>query len=155
MSNCPEMPTNPALSDLQPLIGSWIMSITWSEKTHQLVGGPRSVDVPVSFAWASNGSFLVHTSGGGGAPLAHWMIGRDDTSGTFSALYADSRGVSRLYEMSFAGELWKMWRAAPGFHQRFAGRIGPDGNTIEACWEKSEDGSNWEHDFDLIYTRSE
>ena len=73
----------------------------------------------MSFAWASYGSFLVHTSGGGDAPLAHWMIGRDDTSGAFSALYADSRGVSRLYEMSFAEDLWKMWRAAPGFHQRF------------------------------------
>jgi hypothetical protein len=149
------MPTNPALSVLQPLIGSWTTSIAWSEKTHKLVGGPRSVETPVSFAWASSGSFLVHISGGGGAPVAHWMIGRDDTSGAFSALYADDRGVSRLYEMSFAGDLWKMWRAAPGFHQRFAGRISPDGNAIEACWEKSEDGSNWERDFDLIYTKSE
>jgi hypothetical protein len=148
------MPTNPALSVLQPLIGSWTMRITWSEKTHKLVGGPQSVEIPASFAWASNGSFFLHTSGGGGAPVAHWMIGRDDTSGAFSALYADDRGVSRLYEMSFAGDLWKMWRATPGFHQRFAGRISPDGNTIEACWEKSEDGRSWERDFDLIYTKS-
>jgi hypothetical protein len=47
------------------------------------------------------------------------MIGRDDTSGAFSAFYADSRGVSRLYEVSFAKDLWKMWRAAREFHQRF------------------------------------
>jgi hypothetical protein len=131
------------------------MRINWSEKTHKLVGGPRSVEVPVSFAWTSNGSFLVHTSGGGGAPVAHWMIGRDDTSGVFSALYADSRGVSRLYEMSFAEDLWKMWRAAPDFHQRFVGRISRDGNTIEAGWERSDDGRGWERDFELIYTKSE
>jgi hypothetical protein len=154
MSSDSQKPINPALSVLEPLIGAWIMKITWSEKTHRLVGGPRSVEMPVSFAWALNGSFLVHTSGGGGAPVSHWMIGRDDTSGVFSALYADSRGVSRLYKMSFAGNLWKMWRAAPGFHQRFAGRIDPAGKLIEARWEKSDDGSEWEHDFDLAYSKS-
>jgi hypothetical protein len=154
MPNGPKMPTSPALSVLQPLIGSWIMRITWSEKTHRLVGGPRSVEIPGSFAWTAQGGFLVHTSGGGGAPVAHWMIGGDDTSGAFSALYADDRGVSRLYEMSFARDLWKMWRTSAGFHQRFAGQISADGNTIEAYWEKSEDGSSWERDFDLIYTKS-
>ena len=83
------------------------------------------------------------------------MIGRDDTSGAFSALYADDRGVSRLHEMSFADGLWKLWRAAPGFHQRFEGRIAIDGRTIEAKWEKSEDGSNWDIDFRLDYVKAE
>jgi hypothetical protein len=32
-------------------------------------------------------------------------------------------------------------------------RINEDGSTITACWEKSSDGTNWEHDFDLTYTR--
>jgi hypothetical protein len=155
MSTCSKTLANPALSVLQPLIGSWTMTITWSENTHKLVGGPRSVEIPVSFAWASKGSFLVHKSGEDGVPAARWMIGRDDASGAFSALYADSRGVSRIYQMNFTGDLWKMWRAAPGFHQRFAGRINPDENTIEACWERSEDGSRWERDFDLTYAKSE
>jgi hypothetical protein len=146
--------TNHALSILQPLIGSWTMSITWSEKTHKLVGGSPSVEVPASFAWASNGCFLLETAGGGGAPISYWMIGGDDASGAFSALYSDSRGVSRLYEMSFAEGLWKIWRSAAGFHQRFVGRISLDQNTIAAYWDKSEDGSNWERDFDLTYTRS-
>jgi hypothetical protein len=79
------------------------------------------------------------------------MIGRDDTSGAFCALYADSRGVSRIYDMSFADDVWKMWRAAPGFHQRFVGRISPDRSMIEGCWEKSQDGTSWERDFDLTY----
>jgi hypothetical protein len=83
------------------------------------------------------------------------MIGRDETSGAFVALYADSRGVCRIYQMSFAGNVWKIWRDAYGFHQRFTGRIGRDRRSIEARWEKSDDGTTWETDFDLQYTKAE
>jgi CBS domain-containing protein len=31
--------------------------------------------------------------------------------------------------------------------------LSEDGNTISGAWEKSDDGSTWEHDFDLTYTR--
>jgi hypothetical protein len=146
---------NPALVDLQPLIGRWAVKITWSEQTHKLVGGPSSVQAPASFERFKDGGFLVHTIGGDGAPLAHWMIGRDETSGAFAVLYSDSRGVSRTYEMSLAGNVWKIWRNAPGFHQRFTGRISPDQRSIEACWEKSANGTTWETDFDLNYTKTE
>lgn len=154
MSNV-TMPSSPALFVLRPLISSWTMRIIWSEKTHNLVGGSKSIEVPTNFGWASNGSFLLQTAGAGDAPVSYWMIGRDDASGAFAALYADSRGVSRLYEMNFVEGLWKIWRAAPGFHQRFAGRIISDGKRIEACWERSEDGSSWERDFDLISAKCE
>jgi hypothetical protein len=49
------------------------------------------------------------------------------------------------------GHLWKQWRQAPGFFQRFTGAISADGNTISASWEKSSDGSTWQHDFNLTY----
>jgi hypothetical protein len=147
--------SQPFLSILQPLIGAWTMRITWSDKTHKLVGGPQTIESPASFEWVLDGSFVHQTAGASGAPVAHWMMGGDETSGVFSALYADTRGVSRLYEMSFADGLWKIWRNAPGFHQRFTGRISADGKTIESAWEKSEDGSNWEHDFDLVYIKTE
>lgn len=146
---------SPALIDFQPLIGLWTAKITWSEKTHKLIGGPASVGGPAAFGWSGDGGFLMHTVGGGGAPLATWMIGRDDASRAFTALYADSRGVSRIYEMSFARDVWKLWRTAPGFHQRFEGQISPDRRSIEARWEKSNDGSAWEIDFDLYYARAE
>jgi len=71
-----------------------------------------------------------------------------------AVLYADNRGVSRIYKMSLAENVWKIWRAAPGFHQRFIGRISPDQRSIEACWEKSNDGFIWENDFDLTYTKA-
>src|ERR1700749_489560 len=95
-----------ALSVLEPLIGAWTMRITWWEKTHKLVGGPRTIESPAQFEWMLDGRFLHQTAGASGAPVAHWMIGRDDTSGAFSALYADDRGVSRIYEMEFADGLW-------------------------------------------------
>jgi hypothetical protein len=33
------------------------------------------------------------------------------------------------------------------------GTFDETGNTISGAWEISRDGSTWEHDFDLIYTR--
>jgi hypothetical protein len=79
------------------------------------------------------------------------MIGRDDASGAYDVLYSDDRGVSRVYQMSFEAGLWRIWRASPGFHQRFEGRFSPDGQTIEARWDGSPDGETWELDFHLTY----
>jgi len=111
---------NPALANFQPLVGRWAVEIIWSEDTHRLVGGPASLKGLAGFEWCEYGRFLRHTIGAEGAPPARWMIGRDETSDEFTALYADSRGVSRVYAMSLAGDVWKIWRSASGFHQRFA-----------------------------------
>jgi hypothetical protein len=42
---------------------------------------------------------------------------------------------------------------APGFWQRYAGVFAADGKTIEGAWERSADGSEWQHDFRLTYTK--
>jgi hypothetical protein len=68
--------------------------------------------------------------------------------------YSYSRDVARVYEMSFVDGVWKLWRFAPGFSQRFTGTFEGTGDTITGMWESSEDGSTWEHDFDLVYTRA-
>ena len=86
-------------------------------------------------------------------PRGVMIVGRDESVDTYDVLYCDSRGVSRIYHMSLEGKTWKMWRDAPGFSQRFTGVISDDGNTIAAYFEKSEDGSNWERDFDITYHR--
>ena len=54
--------------------------------------------------------------------------------------------------MSLNSRVWKMWIDFTGFSQRFEGALSEDGNTITAHWEKSSDGSNWEHNLDLTYT---
>jgi hypothetical protein len=40
------------------------------------------------------------------------------------------------------------------FAQRFVGAFSEDGNVIDGAWEKSQDGSTWEKDFDLTYRRA-
>jgi hypothetical protein len=136
---------NPALAPLAALVGTWTMA------SPQFPGESGSV----TFAWLDGGAFLVQRTEFVNAipPTATTIIGRDEAIETYSMLYFDSRGVSRIYQMSFDDGVWKLWRAAPGFHQRFTGTFSEDGTTIAASWESSSDGSVWAHDFDLIYTR--
>jgi hypothetical protein len=56
--------------------------------------------------------------------------------------------------MSFADGLWKMWREAPGFWQRYEGKVSADGHAVAGRWETSSDGTKWEHDFDVTYARA-
>ena len=68
-------------------------------------------------------------------------------------LYCDERGVARIYQMSLEGGVWKIWRESAGFSQRMTGTFGDDGNTITVHGELSRDGSIWEKDLDVTYTR--
>ena len=103
----------------------------------------------VDFEWLEGGAFLAEKMG----DQAIWIVGRDGSSEMYTILYFDARSVSRVYKMSLARGVWKIWRNVPGFSQRFAGSISQDGNTISSAWEKSFDGSTWEKDFDLTYTK--
>ena len=105
--------------------------------------------------WVEDGALLVMRQGeqSGTPPSARWVIGRDESSHYFKVLYCDNRGVSRIYEMSLAEGIWRLWRDDPGFSQRFEGRVSPNRKTIVAHWEESFDGESWEHDFDVTYRR--
>ena len=86
-------------------------------------------------------------------PVSTQVVGGDDASDEYTALYSDSRGVRRVYHMTLSGGVWKSWRDAPGFNQRYIGKIGGDGKAIAGQWEFSEDGDSWKVDFDLNYTK--
>jgi hypothetical protein len=147
-------PSSSSLKPLQVLSGLWQAEIRWSPETHKLVGGPATVRTSSRFEWTEDGAFLVQRQGGAeGPPQARWLMGRDETSGEYGVLYSDARGVSRVYRMTFEDRVWRIWRNATGFHQRFEGRVSIDGQTIDARWEKSADGKTWEHDFDLKYVK--
>ena|SRR5689334_4459841 len=146
--------TNPTLERLNLLAGEWEVEYS-SMSFHpdpSAVGHGRS-----SFEWLEGGAFLVEHSEAEDpdAPKGILVIGPDDAAGTFCMLHYDSRGVSRVYQMTLSNTTWKIWRDFPGFSQRFTGTISEDGRRIRASWEKSEDGSHWEHDFDLTYTKVE
>jgi hypothetical protein len=146
--------SNPSLKPLEVLAGPWTMEIRWSPETHKLVGGPAIVRGTTCFEWIEGGQFLVqHQNGADGAPDARWVVGRDESSLEYCVLYGDTRGVSRIYQMSLEGRVWRLWRNAPGFSQRFEGQLSADGRTINSQWERSADGKTWEQDFGLMYVR--
>jgi hypothetical protein len=55
--------------------------------------------------------------------------------------------------MSIGDGEWRLWRDGEPFSQRFTGRFTDDGTSIVGRWEKAEDGTNYEIDFELTYTR--
>jgi hypothetical protein len=80
--------------------------------------------------------------------------------GKFTQHYFDSRGVARLYEMTFDGRTWTLERTKPDFtplefHQRYVGTFSDDLTTITGEWQSSSDGRAWTRDFGMIYRRSQ
>jgi hypothetical protein len=149
---------NPTLRQLDILVGEWTTRIDAGD--HILEGG-RMV-----FRWLAGEGLLHQWSDAepddswppewrAGSPLpTSSVIGLDDRTQAFSYVYSDARGVCRIYQMSLADGVWRIWgQSGPEFHQRFVGRFSADGETIEAYWEKSPDGQSWERDFDLTHTR--
>ncbi len=140
---------NPALKHLELLVGDWEMELS---NAAFLPDPSDTVKGPVSFEWVQDGAFLVMCMGDK-PPDAIWLISRDESTPDYTVLYYDARSVSRIYEMSFSERVWKMWMESPGFWQRYEGTVSTNGNTITAHWEKSSDGTKWEHDFNITYTR--
>jgi hypothetical protein len=78
--------------------------------------------------------------------------------GAFVQHYFDSRGVARLYAMTFDGSTWTLERTTPDFTplefcQRFVGSFDADGLRIAGEWSSSGDGHTWRRDFGLTYQR--
>jgi hypothetical protein len=135
--------TDGTMQDLRVLVGEW-------EFTSPLFPEGRG---RTTFEWLEAGLLLQRSRVSGPAPDSTWIFGGDDSEESLTVLYHDDRGVSRVYRSTLREGIWRVWRDAPGFSQRFSGRVSADGRTIEAAWESSADGARWKHDFDLSYTR--
>jgi ketosteroid isomerase-like protein len=137
-----------AVARLEPLVGRW--RITGDVPA----GPPGRVAGEAEFAWLGDRAFLVQRwrIEAPEFPDGVAVIGPAD-GGDYLQHYFDSRGVERVYGMSLRDGEWRLWREHPGFSQRFTGRFSADGATIAGAWEASSDGSTFEHDFDLAYTR--
>jgi hypothetical protein len=139
-----------AVQRLDAFVGKWKVELVFPGEP------PFKAETDASFEWLdAEQFFLVYRAGtpGMSAPVAHCVIGADDTMDGYTMLYSDSRGVARLYQMSIQDGVWKQWRDDPSFYQRFSATFSEDGNTITGSWENSEDGVNWNHDFALSYIR--
>ncbi len=140
---------NPALQPFSVLVGEWDTT-----GTHRLLPG-AILHGHASFEWLEGGAFLMLYTEieKEGFPAGISIIGSDDTREEFFELYFDERGVSRKFEVTLRDNIWKRWRNAPGFSQRFTGAIEDNGDTIIAVWELSEDDATWKRDLELKFTR--
>ena len=141
---------------LEAFIGEWSIEASFPD------AAPTGAVGRIVFEWMPGGQFLVqrwevsHPD----APDGLAIIGLDRDGEAFTQHYFDSRGVARVYAMTFGDCVWTLSRTSPdfsplNFSQRFTGTFGDGGKTIQGRWETSDDGSSWEHDFDLIYAKIE
>jgi hypothetical protein len=146
--------SNPALAALDLFVGEWSMDARF-EGTPAAGGDARVV-----FEWLEGKQFLVERwTVPAPVPDGIAIIGLDPSSeGRYLQHYFDSRGVARLYRMTLADEVWRLWRDEADFsplefRQRYTGTVSDDGRTITGAWEICHDGTTWEHDFELSYRK--
>jgi hypothetical protein len=146
----PDLPRkrSPDLEALNTLVGTWTTAFTH-------VALPDTVHGQKTFEWLEGNHFLIERSRmeHPEVPDSIGIIGADDSGEGLAAHYFDSRGVARIYQMSLKDGIWKTWRDAPGFSQRFTGTFSDDDKTIKVVGELSRDGVTWEHDFEQLYTK--
>jgi hypothetical protein len=125
----PRETDEPGLEPLNTLVGAWTLEATHPMFPSTVVHG-RS-----EFEWLEGERFLLQRSRTEHPEFPDSLIvfGADDDG--LSMNYFDSRGVHRIYGVSFSDRVWRMWRHAPGFSQRFTGRLSDDGNTIDGLWK--------------------
>jgi uncharacterized protein DUF1579 len=142
------------LERLEPFVGEWRLEAPALPLSSELADSAGA-----TFEWTLGGAFLLQRSSFPipGAPDGLSVIGPDDTGDGYTQHYFDSRGIARLYAMSFDGREWILERHTPDFsdlpfHQRWTGTFSDD-DTIRGRWEKGPDGGEWELDFELVYRR--
>jgi hypothetical protein len=146
---------NPRLTRLEVLLGAWELTASSGK---ELMSTSRS-----TFEWLGDRGFLVQRIEPPTYLAREWaaapswvdaVIGLDDYSNTFRMLYADARGVCRVYRMGLDANRWTLSsRPDSDFYQRFEGTFRDGGNTISGRWEASKDGRAWTTDFDVTYRR--
>ncbi len=146
-----------ALDRLDVLIGQWEMEASFAAGYF----GPGTPAVAsrsgrTTFEWLEGRFFVVQrfVNEHRAAPSGIAIIAVAGPE-TFAQHYYDSRGVARFYQMSLDGGIWRLWREAPGFWQRYTGVVSDDGGTIQGAWEASADGREWKHDFGLNYVKAD
>jgi hypothetical protein len=143
-----------ALARLDAFVGEWTLEA-------EFPGGPSLSGGRVTFEWTLGRQYLLqrweveHPE----APDGLAVISAERDGERFVQHYFDSRGVVRVYRMTFRDGLWTLVRDAPDFSpldfsQRYTGTFAPDGDSIGGRWETSQDGSTWELDFNLGYRRA-
>jgi hypothetical protein len=140
---------NPALKPFEVFIGEW-----QTTGSHPYLPG-TVLHGRTSFDWLEGGAFLIMHSeiDEPHFPDGVVILGSDDVGKKFCMLHFDERGVSRVYNVTMAGNQLRWWRDEPSFSQRFVISIEDDGNRMIGQGEMSRDGAAWEKDLELTYIR--
>jgi hypothetical protein len=141
-------PTGDLLEPLNVLVGSWTIEARHPALPETLVGGQAV------FEWLEGNRFLLQRSRTDHPDFPDSLIVFGADNDELSMHYFDSRGVHRVYEVSFVDRVWRMWRNAPGFSQRFTGTFEDDGDTIAGLWKLSRDDTTWDDDLQVTFRRS-
>ena len=149
MSKTSVFTKNPALEPLSVLIGKWNVKMSH-------VALPNPLTWQASFEWLDNAFIIGRWDGKNEIPRTIFLIGRNENkpSNKYSMFSYDSRGVSRIYDMSFEKGVWKFWREDSDFFQCFEGKINEEADAITGNGKNSFDGGKkWEPDFTITYAR--
>jgi hypothetical protein len=133
--------------ELAALIGEWTTEATHPMMPDTIVAG-RS-----TFEWLEGEQFLVLRAHNEHELFPDSVSVIGNTEGLHMH-YFDSRGVHRIYDMSFEDGVWKIWRDHPGFSQQFTGVFEDGGATIEGQWQLNEDDSTWNADLSITYRKA-
>ena len=135
------------LTPLNTLVGPWTIEATHPAFPSTVVGGETR------FEWLEGERFLLQRSRTDHPEFPDSLIVYGAESDELSMHYFDSRGVHRVYGVSFEDGTWRMWRNEPGFSQRFTGTLGDEGDTIDGLWKLSRDDTTWDDDLKITFRR--
>jgi hypothetical protein len=145
------------IDDLAPFVGEWTVEVRFPADHPAAAGGPAPEARSV-FEWILDGKYLRQTSevDHPDAPNAVSVYSVDPKGG-FVQHYFDSRGVTRLYAMTFTDGVWTLVRESADFspldfRQRYVGTFSADGDRIDGAWEMAQPGADYD-DFQMSYVR--
>ncbi|HEU5075471.1 MAG TPA: hypothetical protein VFU02_14870 [Polyangiaceae bacterium] len=150
------------LEQLDSLVGTWALESTHPAFPGVVVHGSAAID------WLEGNRFLIQRAridhpdfpdsisiiGDMGSDRVEDSRSSASDAGAWGMHYFDSRGVFRVYQVSLDAGVWRIWRNAPEFSQRFTGTLAHEGKTIVGRWELCRDDKNWNTDLEITYRRS-
>ena len=143
------------LDELEPFVGEWTTEGRHVAMPNEIVRG-HSV-----FEWWGDRTYLMQRSTVDHPefPDSLSIMGATRPDGGLALHWFDSRGVHRVFDMTFARGVWTISRKSTGekdFDQSMRGTFSADGNTITSESRLSKPGGGGEQNADLtlIYTRA-
>jgi hypothetical protein len=136
---------------LQPLLGEW--------EVKAALPGAEDLTGRMAIEPMLGGAFLAQRSQAPDPiPDSFCVISAAAEGDGFTQHYFDTRGVIRVYAMTFEDGIWTLSRERPdftplSFSQKFSGKLSADRRVIRGLFERTDEAGAWTDDFEVTYTR--